>query len=971
MVKQTKTFKKGNVTKKALSAILAASMVMTSSSFVMAAPVEVEDVAVEAAAVAEDAAVADVVEDVDAGEESVGAEYTAEDFVINFAAASYNNGKAVEPTPAVTYDKDDDGNQVPLTLNTDYTVTYSNNVNAGKGKALIHFTNTNISANDIEVEFTISPVNISTAIVKLGDTLAYIYDGTEKKPEIKSVEYKYGTETVALQAGKDFDIQEGTDLINAGSKTLTIEGKGNYTGTVTQTYTIEKAPLNASKVKVEIDPVAYDANLQGSDIKSAATVTDLAQNKEVLAADFEVRFKQANGEWTTNLVDKTYGTYPCRIYAASTGNFQNTDEDYVDAQYTVVKTQTLAMALSDATLAGNAFTRVDTDKVEKGFKITYDSQNKFNKTLSSTTVGNEFEVLTEDGDWTNAGTYKLTVKGLGNYRDEVVEIPVIVEPKELNSDATTLESGITVTATAGKTYGGATATPVVEVKDGTTVLKNGEDYTYTTKTELGVPYVVITGKGNYTTDVSTTVKTYKQPIGTSAKLDLNHESISAKVNKTFEYTGTDIQVVSSDITVVENDTTPHTLTKDEFLVLQDAYKTADGTKITGFPRYPGTYKATIKGKGTHYEGEREVEFVIKGQNFADTFALDTTKLKDTYSVSVTDIAQTVKDALKVVYKESGATYASANYKVAFYPEGSDKAVTDLQKTGTYTVKVTPKNSKYDGVLETTVKVVGTDIAAEIEIDAIKDQNYTGTAIEPALVIRNKKDSSDPKNLSTLVKDVDYSVVYRNNVKVGNAVVTVKGIGKYSGEVSVTFKITGEMDQKIEVLAAQERDLGNGTRTLNSKATKIKYTTAPETAVTYTSSDENVVTVDAEGNLKYTGLGEATITIEAKAENGYKAAKKEIKVVVKLAKPSFTPFSKNNAFTLTSSTVKGAEKFEVQYATKKNFSNAKTKTFTTTTAGKIRQVKVAAADKRTYYVRVRAVSGTTKSAWSGVKTVATK
>ena len=49
MVKQTKTFKKGNVTKKALSAILAASMVMTSSSFVMAAPadVAVEDVAVD------------------------------------------------------------------------------------------------------------------------------------------------------------------------------------------------------------------------------------------------------------------------------------------------------------------------------------------------------------------------------------------------------------------------------------------------------------------------------------------------------------------------------------------------------------------------------------------------------------------------------------------------------------------------------------------------------------------------------------------------------------------------------------------------------------------------------------------------------------------------------------------------------------------------------------------------------------
>ena len=77
MVKQTKTFKKGNVTKKALSAILAASMVMTSSSFVMAAPVEVEAV--------------NVVEDVNAGEESVGtaAELTFKDASIDFAKKEF------------------------------------------------------------------------------------------------------------------------------------------------------------------------------------------------------------------------------------------------------------------------------------------------------------------------------------------------------------------------------------------------------------------------------------------------------------------------------------------------------------------------------------------------------------------------------------------------------------------------------------------------------------------------------------------------------------------------------------------------------------------------------------------------------------------------------------------------------------------------------------------------------------------
>ena len=277
--------------------------------------------------------------------------------------------------------------------------------------------------------------------------------------------------------------------------------------------------------------------------------------------------------------------------------------------------------------------------------------------------------------------------------------------------------------------------------------------------------------------------------------------------------------------------------------------------------------------------------------------------------------------------------------------------------------------KYKGTISSTYNVKDAiDISDVATVDAIANQAYTGKAIEPAVVVKVK---TNTLGVTALNQGTDYTVSYEYNTQVGTAYALVTGKGVYAGEIAVPFKIVGEMDQTIEVLAAQERDLGNGSRTLNSKPTKIKYATAPETTVTYTSSNPDVVTVDEEGNVKYTGIGEATITIEAKAENGYKAAKKEVKVVVTLAKPSFTPFSKNNAFTLTSSTVKGAEKFEVQSATKKDFSTAKTKTFATTSAGKIRQVKVSAGDKTTYFVRVRAISGTTKSAWSATKTVATK
>lgn len=72
------------------------------------------------------------------------------------------------------------------------------------------------------------------------------------------------------------------------------------------------------------------------------------------------------------------------------------------------------------------------------------------------------------------------------------------------------------------------------------------------------------------------------------------------------------------------------------------------------------------------------------------------------------------------------------------------------------------------------------------IEPIANQRYTGEAIEPKLVVRNIETGS------ILTEGVDYELQYLNNIAVGTAIVIVNGIGNYSGEMSVTFQIVGDV-----------------------------------------------------------------------------------------------------------------------------------------------------------------------------------
>lgn len=123
-----------------------------------------------------------------------------------------------------------------LVSGTDFTVSYSNNTNAGTAKATIKGKG-NYSGT-ITKEFTITPADISQLTASLSADI-FRYNGTEQKP---SVTVK--SRDKMLVPDTDFTVSY-SDNIDVGTATVNITGQGNYTGSMTRTFTITNARIPA------------------------------------------------------------------------------------------------------------------------------------------------------------------------------------------------------------------------------------------------------------------------------------------------------------------------------------------------------------------------------------------------------------------------------------------------------------------------------------------------------------------------------------------------------------------------------------------------------------------------------------------------------------------------------------------------------------------------------------------------------
>lgn len=252
---------------------------------------------------------------------------------ITYDAGPYGyTGKEWKPEVTVSF------NSATLTAGNDYTVSYENNINAGTAKIIItgigdHFTGLT------EKTFTINSAEIS------GCTFAPIADVTYNTMA-HTPEVTVAISGRTLEADKDYTVSYASN-VNAGTATVTVTGKGNFTGSANTTFTIAKADLNLSvytisslctetEVKTSTLPSNFflaDETETGFSIALTAAGGDAIFTQEPAVVDGEnmitYQLNGGTGEATFNVtvtpVSSNYkaGTYDLKIQAYDKTNVSN------------------------------------------------------------------------------------------------------------------------------------------------------------------------------------------------------------------------------------------------------------------------------------------------------------------------------------------------------------------------------------------------------------------------------------------------------------------------------------------------------------------------------------------------------------------------------------------------------------------------------------------------------------------------
>lgn len=353
-----------------------------------------------------------------------------------------------------------------------------------------------------------------------------------------------------------------------------------------------------------------------------------------------------------------------------------------------------------------------------------------NKTLKN---GKDYTVSYQNN--INAGTAYVIIKGKGSYSG-TVKRSFTIKPAIIYKQCTFYKI-------ASQYYTGSQIKPVPKIKNGTTTLKNGTDFTLTYQNNVnkGTAKVYIKGKGNYSGSCSLTFSITARPVST-LKITVPSATYNGKAQKpavTVKYNNYKFK-----------NGTDYTL----------SYK--NNTKI-------GTATVTVRGKGK-LSGTKSVTFKINAKPIKNAVI--------TYNNSLTYNGSTLSPAVTVKYGNA-TLKKNTDYTVAY---------SNNVNAGTGTITITGKGIYGGSVKKTfTIKKLGISATA---VSGTGNKVYTGSAIKPVPAVK--------AGGRTLKNGTDFTVSYKNNTEPGTATLIVNGKGNYSGSVSKTFKITARAINDVEV-----------------------------------------------------------------------------------------------------------------------------------------------------------------------------
>ena len=370
-------------------------------------------------------------------------------------------GSAIQPKPAVTDD-------AALSEGTDFSYSYDANTDVATG-GKVTITGQGNYKGTADKTFTISPKNINGATINL-TSASLPYTGLEQTVSITSVTLTGWT----ITAG-DYDIVDNSDkATNVGSTTLTIQGKGNYTGTATTTWEITSIdPVLANFDVTPTLPAAqtYDGAHKTVTVVPKSGVNGMGTVKVYYEATADITYPKSETAPTD------VGTYKVTASVAAGSNYNAKDID--------VGTLTINQA-TGGTLAAYNFQQKYTDLTAKTITPDYSDlpagQTWTYSVSAPVTTGTAAVTGTSIGADTGVLSYTLTAGAKDdtvkwtvtisshNYAAFTKEVTLTLTDKD-DQAALTLTGGTTVvygqTLQLGTTGGNGTGAVTYAVTNGT------------------------------------------------------------------------------------------------------------------------------------------------------------------------------------------------------------------------------------------------------------------------------------------------------------------------------------------------------------------------------------------------------------------------------------------------------------------------------------------------------------------------
>ena len=636
----------------------------------------------------------------------------------------------------------------------DYTVINSGNVNQGTyyvtviGQGNYKGTITNVA----QTKYTITPLSIAEANVNLYELPSYVYDGTAKNPSVREV---LVNNYVVPTTG--YDVSYGTNIV-AGPASITITGKGNFTGTKTVNFTIAQKEITSDMILLSNTEYIYTGELK----KPEVTVK---QGETTLTLDTDYTLSNNGGIYV--------GQYDVTV--TGKGN------------YTGTASQTYSIIAQEA---GSFVVTLSTESVvyTGGELKPAVTVKKGDVTLNE---GTDYTVMYIDN--INVGMATVTVRGKGNY-EGTVNKTFFITPKTLTGDMVTLSA-------SSFTYNGVQQRPGVTVSDHDFLTSNDYYITNEGGVNIGSYNVIITGKSNYT---GTVTKQFS-----ITPLSLNDANIVLYEMASNIYDGKPKNPGVREVTV------------GTLVVPTTGYTTSVSPNIN-----VGTVTVTVTGKD-NFTGSAETTFVIMPKPLTSSM-MTLTPTVFNYNGTVQKPSVTVKDGKVILTEDTDYTLTN---------EGGKEA-------GTYEVTVKGIGNYTD---EATQSFIIVSSGANTFVVTLETSEYTfdGTAHKPAVTVTMEE--------RTLSEGTDYTLTYSKNTNAGTALVTVKGVGDYTGEQVKTFTILPK------ALTDAMVTLDKTSFIYNEKVQKPEVTVADGTIMT---ADDYTVTNDG-------GTDEGTYQVVVTGQNNYK------------------------------------------------------------------------------------------------------